>query len=905
MDKSKPETGKEDVDKRETEREKILKACDHGDVKCLGEFVVGGGNLELIVDDEGRNALHHCVRSQAEEDSKTQPDLYEQCDRIKCARIIIKSEPGQLEHLDHRGFTPVHEAVVRNDMAFIQCIREFKPPISQNTSDPQASVVQHEDAIPLVSGRNAIHLAVIHCHLEMLKLLLEFDVKSFVNSQDAQGASPLHYAVQLQSPDSQEAIRILVKDGKADINVVDSHGRTPLIWASTIGSDDSVKLLLDLSAKVTLKDESGLTALHCAASRGHIRVIETILEWIKVANMDDLSKLKSFVDVPDKDGCSPLFYSVTMGHCGVTSCLLKYGANVHSRDSKGRTLGHCLARVTATDSDDAHTSLGKQLDTLLEHGLDPWKVTYNGASPLHEACLLRNAQFVLELARLADFDKALQFRDAQGHAPLHLVVAASWSEDEDGLRLCECLLRSRADVNLTTVLPNGDLVTALDLAILNEQEEGVKYGKLRKLLIEYGGKTYADLTKKPPDQERSEDISKLADASSFTDTIEVTSTAVKTDDEEPKLLQNRECQSEIKKPKIKQTKEAGTLTIASGLYADRSTSTVSQTATRRRSSQTPNTTVSSYTSSARKMSTKGMQTNRGSQTEFEFFSQDPVKFTGPSESQAKTGVQGRLSRSDDGKHHPAQRTLSASADTGKKPKNLRSDLASAKRKRATSISTKAKIPPDLQIYIERELPAILKRYMDREKDTVSPLTGRYHMPKPTLSPYLQPLIPITRPIYGKVVRPKRQGSDVFRASRQIGSVGEWNSPSKKNKLSARPFSEKKAPKSQQLASSAKRGSNKIGSSEAIAHRVHQSVADYEYCRLLEEIIKLDGMHERSGQSGPKNSKSVRNNIRKRNTNRSAMGSELSPEGNREQPPEGEICAQPRNRPKPNSYGRVK
>jgi hypothetical protein len=43
------------------------------------------------------------------------------------------------------------------------------------------------------------------------------------------------------------------------------------------------------------------------------------------------------VDVIDANGCSPLFYAVTLGHSECTKLLLKYGAQPNRQDRKGRT----------------------------------------------------------------------------------------------------------------------------------------------------------------------------------------------------------------------------------------------------------------------------------------------------------------------------------------------------------------------------------------------------------------------------------------------------------------------------------------------------------------------------------------------------------------------------------------
>lgn len=68
-----------------------------------------------------------------------------------------------------------------------------------------------------------------------------------------------------------------------------------------------------------------LSALHCAASRGHSHCIE------------ELKKLGADVNLADKNSCTPLFYAVTLGNKDCTKTLLKHGADPNHKDVRGRT----------------------------------------------------------------------------------------------------------------------------------------------------------------------------------------------------------------------------------------------------------------------------------------------------------------------------------------------------------------------------------------------------------------------------------------------------------------------------------------------------------------------------------------------------------------------------------------
>lgn len=71
-----------------------------------------------------------------------------------------------------------------------------------------------------------------------------------------------------------------------------------------------------------------MTALHCAASRGHVKCIELL---IKLCGAQ--------VDTIDSNGCTALFYAVTLGHADATVKLLDLTADPNRQDRKGRSPG--------------------------------------------------------------------------------------------------------------------------------------------------------------------------------------------------------------------------------------------------------------------------------------------------------------------------------------------------------------------------------------------------------------------------------------------------------------------------------------------------------------------------------------------------------------------------------------
>jgi len=105
----------------------------------------------------------------------------------------------------------------------------------------------------------ALMVAVDHCNLEVVRLLLEHGAR--VNDKDAEKQTPIQKVScdNDEEQDGAEIYRLLIAN-RADVNVRDEDGQTLLMKASENGSVDGVRLLLDAGAKPNLKDEDGETA---------------------------------------------------------------------------------------------------------------------------------------------------------------------------------------------------------------------------------------------------------------------------------------------------------------------------------------------------------------------------------------------------------------------------------------------------------------------------------------------------------------------------------------------------------------------------------------------------------------------------------------------------------------------
>uniref|UniRef100_F1KVM5 Ankyrin repeat, PH and SEC7 domain containing protein secG n=1 Tax=Ascaris suum TaxID=6253 RepID=F1KVM5_ASCSU len=193
-------------------------------------------------------------------------------------------------------------------------------------------------------------------------------------------------------------------------------------------------------------DRDRLSALHCAASHGHEHVLELLIE----------SSDKLIIDAVDRNGDTPLFYAVTLGHFECARLLLLSGANANHQDFRLRTAAHCAA---------AKGQL-RMLKVLKHFGASFEIQNRRGDIPLHEAIQAGSKDIVEWL--LALHPSTVNSANHAGRTGLHLAAASG------NMEIVVMLCSKSAEIN-PLMLYKGALYTPLDLAKKKEHELIVEY----------------------------------------------------------------------------------------------------------------------------------------------------------------------------------------------------------------------------------------------------------------------------------------------------------------------------------------------------------------------------------------------------------------------------------------------
>ena len=244
---------------------------------------------------------------------------------------------------------------------------------------------QLEKLFPISTAEEVLELSDLHkviveiYHLDLEAALNQSLFRLQINSQDSQGYTPLHWAVETGNT---MAVQTLLRHG-ANVNDISRYRRTPLhlsarqpftratkyvqynimqslilagadIKAKDKAGDQAlhlacmsvdlkiVKLLIANGAQLDEQSDHGVTPLGCAAMFAY-RHGDNAFEESKVRIGSYLIKRGSVLDNHDNDGDTPLFQALSERLSSFARMLLSRGADYKIVNNSGYTILHILA----------------------------------------------------------------------------------------------------------------------------------------------------------------------------------------------------------------------------------------------------------------------------------------------------------------------------------------------------------------------------------------------------------------------------------------------------------------------------------------------------------------------------------------------------------------------------------
>ncbi|XP_046850055.1 poly [ADP-ribose] polymerase tankyrase-1-like isoform X2 [Xenia sp. Carnegie-2017] len=381
---------------------------------------------------------------------------------FEVTELLIK-HGANVNAMDLWQFTPIHEAASKSrvDVCSLLLSHGADPSVLNCHSKSAIDVCPSDDLQEKLQYEYRGHTLLVtcaNCDVLKMKKILAADIANFQHPFSLD--SSLHYAVAAPSAKRKVMIDMLMKKG-GDINLVNRDGVTALHIAAEKSHLDVLEVLLKNDASVNATDNLGQTPLHSAANAGHIQSCRMLLyagadinarslQGVTPAQLapEMLQKfLQSNTDIDSSQGCNEnddtrkLLEAAKIGDLEtVKQCCYTKTVNCRDLDGRHSTPLHFAAGYNRVSV----------VQFLLENGADVHAKDKGGLVPLHNACSYGHYEVANLLVK---YGANVNVADLWKYTPLHEAAT------KGKLEICKLLLRHGADASKR----NRDGQTPLDL----------------------------------------------------------------------------------------------------------------------------------------------------------------------------------------------------------------------------------------------------------------------------------------------------------------------------------------------------------------------------------------------------------------------------------------------------------
>eukprot|EP00903_Cladosiphon_okamuranus_P012808 g11970.t1 len=276
------------------------------------------------------------------------------------------------ESMDGQGWTPLHYAAMKGDMAATSALLRAgdstsgyiarrgyygMPPIDLTYALRRADQRRRRGyrgrytpryfVHSVITGRSALDLAVEGGHLDIVKLMIAHKANLDTFS-GVDGNTPLHLAAMGDKAEMVSVLCACLAAAGDHVDVVEafiSHG-------------------VRMGTRLSAVDIEGLTALHHASTSNSVRVIDVLIE------------AGAEVEAPLYGSrVTPLHLAASKGCLAAVSALLRHGAHVGSQTAQGATPLHYAA------ANAGRAGIADVVDLLLKQGADEEITNDMGQTP--------------------------------------------------------------------------------------------------------------------------------------------------------------------------------------------------------------------------------------------------------------------------------------------------------------------------------------------------------------------------------------------------------------------------------------------------------------------------------------------------------------------------------------------
>jgi ankyrin repeat protein len=213
---------------------------------------------------------------------------------VAAVKRFIETDTSSLRSLDEKGFLPLQYAVLSVSAAIMQMMLETEPFLASLSDGSERR-------------QSAMHWAAVKGSIPACDILLKHG-HQLLDQRDANGFNAIHLAA--VNGHTQLLHHLAVKHNIDVISGTDGQCRTALHLAAMNGHNDLLKLFLVLDSDISAKDADGRTALHLTAMNGHNEACRTLLLGSS-----------SLVSVEDKKGFTPAQLAEELGHTATVTLI--------------------------------------------------------------------------------------------------------------------------------------------------------------------------------------------------------------------------------------------------------------------------------------------------------------------------------------------------------------------------------------------------------------------------------------------------------------------------------------------------------------------------------------------------------------------------------------------------------